>query len=192
MIIESLNQFFSIPEKGEKFELLDGRIDSEDFRLYTAKPYFNHFCQFEYDLESPFGPQLQSNYNKLLLSPEGTIEALFLLELPNSDKTSIFYDIVDYFSEENVSPVYSVIHNPTIKNPLITVSMLYSRKPLELVESFNDISVNYKRDRVKKSLNQFVTLSKLEVDFTKEAQQSLDGDSSTDEILSVLKRIGKL
>ena len=194
MIITSLNQFLDIPKKGEQLEHLDGNIDHEDFTMYKAKPYFNHFCQFHFDPEVPFGTQLKKNYNKLLLKPDGTIEALFLLELPNLDIAKQFYGVIDYFAEENVSPVYSVLHNPNLKRPLITVSILYSRKPLELVDTYNAISGKHKRHRVKKSLDQFVTLSKLEVDLTNEARKVFDdqGSADGDEILNVLKRIGKL
>ena len=193
MIIESLNHFLSIPTKGEELKQLDGNIDYEDFCLYKTKPYFNHFCQFNYNQDIPFGKQLKANYNELLLDPEGTIEALFLLELPNPDLTNSFYSILDFFSEEDASPMYSVLYNPNLKKPLVTVSLLYSRKPLELVEDYNAISGKHKRSRVKKSLDQYVTLSKLEVDLTNEAEKVLKAsDSENDEVLSVLKRIGKL
>ena len=194
MIISSLNQFLDVPRKSEEFQNLDGNIDYEDFMMYIAKPYFNHFCQFHFDPEVSFGTQLKKNYNKLLLAPDGTIEALFLLELPSQEMTKQFYGVIDYFAEENVSPIYSVLHNPNIKRPLITVSILYSRKPLELVETYNSISGKHKRHRVKKSLDQFVTLSKLEVDLTNEARKVFDdqGAADGDEILNVLKRIGKL
>ena len=194
MIVNSLSLFLDLPYKGEKFEQLDGSIDFEDFTMFKAKPYFNHFCQFELDPEVPFESQLKKNFNKLLLSPDGTIEALFLLELPAPEMTKMFYSIIDYFSEENVSPIYSVLHNPTIKKPLITVSILYSRKPLELVETYNTVSGKHKRHRVKKSLDQFVTLTKLEVDLTSEAHKVFDdqGTSNGEEILNILKRIGKL
>ena len=194
MVTDSLNKFLELPQKGEQFEQLDGNIDFEDFTMYKAKPYFNHFCQFKFASDVPFETQLKKNYNKLLLKPEGTIEALFLLELPNQELTKHFYSIIDFFVEENVSPIYSVLHNPGLKDPLITVSILYSRKPLELVETYNTISGKHKRHRVKKSLDQFVTLSKLEVDLTKEARKVFDDQGSSDgeDILNVLKRIGKL
>ena len=193
MIIESLNHFLHIPIKGEELKQLDGNIDYEDFCLYKTKPYFNHFCQFEYDQDVPFGKQLKANYNELLLDPEGTIESLFLLELPNPDLTNSFYSILDYFAEDDVSPMYSVLHNPELKKPLITVSLLYSRKPLELVDDFNAISGRHKRNRVEKSLDQYVTLSRLEVDLTNEAEKVWrESHTEGDEVLNVLKRIGKL
>ncbi len=193
MIIGSIDQFLKIPEKGEDLEQLDGNIDAEDFILYRSKPYINHFCQFHYDPEAPFSTQLEANYNPLLLKPGGAIEALFLLELPDSTLTSKFYGILDYFAEDNVLPTYAVLHNPNIEKPLISVSILYSRKPLELVESFNKISGRIKRTRIRKSVDQYVTLSKLDVDLTTEAQKVVEDSGNTgDDILNVLKRIGKL
>ena len=46
MLADSLNMFLAIPVKGEMYKLLDGHIDFEDFDLYKAKPYFNHFFLF--------------------------------------------------------------------------------------------------------------------------------------------------
>ena len=67
-IIESLREFYSIPEKGEEYELLDGHIDEEDFRTFCAKSFFNHFSSFSYDKNEDFGNQISKNYNKLLFS----------------------------------------------------------------------------------------------------------------------------
>ena len=193
MLIDSLNQFLQIPIKGERFEQLDGNIDYEDFTMYASRPYFNHFCQFEYNRDLPFVNQLKANYNNLLLPPEGTIESLFLLELPNPELTDSFYKILESYDKDEVAPMYSVLHNPELEKPLITVSLLYSRKPLELVDDFNAISGKSKRNRVKKSLDQYVSLSKLEVDLTTEAEKVCKASGSeTDEVLNILKRIGKL
>ncbi len=193
LMLDSLQEFLVIPEKGARFDHLDGNIDFEDFHLYTAKPYFNHFCRFDFDPGASFEKQLKSNYNNLLLAPEGTIEAMFLLEVPDADQAVAFYDILDYFAKDNVSPTYSVVHNPDIKKPSITVSILYSRKPLELVDDFNVISGKRKRTRVKKSLDQYVTLTKLEIDMTDETRKAAkDVDQDGEEIINVLKRIGKL
>ncbi len=193
MVIDSLRQFLIIPDKNAKLANLDGNIDHEDFSLYKSKPYFNHFCQFVFDPNKSFGTQYQNHHNPLLLAPEGAIEALFLLELPDPELTSKFYDIIDFFATDGVSPIYSVIHNPQIKKPLITVSVLYSRKPLELVDDFNQISGHHKRTRVKKAVDQYVTLPKLEVDLGMEARDvAASHGNSGDDILRVLKRIGKL
>ena len=192
-LIQSLNEFLVIPEKGEELHQLDGTIDYEDFSMYKGKPYFNHFTKFEYDPESPFKKQLQANLNPLLLPPDTPIEALFMLELPDSDLTESFYGILDYFAEDDVAPMYTVLENPNIKKPQITVSLLYSRKPLELVDDFNDISGNYKRSRIKKSVDQHVMLTKLEVDLRSETEKAAkQAGAANDEVLGVLKRIGKI
>lgn len=193
MLIDSLRQFLAIPHKNDELTSLDGNIDFEDFALYQGKPYFNHFTQFEYNKDEPFEKQLKGAWNPLLLAPEGTIEAMFLLEVPQPKLTSTFYDILDYFAEDGVAPTYGVVHNPELEKPLITVSVLYSRKPLELVDDFNSISREHKRTRVKKSVDQYVTLTRLEVDLASEAESAArEAGTDDEEILSVLKRIGKL
>ena len=128
MIADSLNSFLAIPVKGEMYKLLDGHIDFEDFDLYKSKPYFNHFTQFSWNPDLSFEEQLKGNFNSLLLTPERTIEAMFLIELPSAEKISKFYDILDYFSADNVTPMYGIVHNPELTVPQITVSLLYSRK----------------------------------------------------------------
>ncbi|MGL4855267.1 MAG: hypothetical protein ACRC37_08470, partial [Lentisphaeria bacterium] len=78
-MIKSLQQFLDIPFKGDALDLLDGHIDHEDFNVFRSKPYFNHFTQFSFNPALEFGAQLKDNYNQLLLDPERTIEAMFLL-----------------------------------------------------------------------------------------------------------------
>ncbi len=195
MIVESLKKFEAIPSKGDIYDLLEGHIDQEDFRAYRAKSFFNNFCYFDYDPERYFGEQLEQNANPLLLKPDTPIEALFLLEVPNNMDHTIFYNILDHFASINVAPSYSVVRNPNIQKPFVTVSMLYSRKPMDLVNDFNRISEQSTKIKIEKSLEQYVEFQKMEVNFKEEAKKVADekGQSQNqDEILSVLKRLGKL
>lgn len=192
MLIESLQVFLAIPDKNDEFKLLDGHIDHEDFKLFLSKPYFNHFTYFNYKADEAFEKQLQRNNNKLLLEPENAIEALFLLEIPKGGDPTIFYDLLSYFSEIKVSPIYSVVENPAITEPFITVSLLYSRKPAELVNDFNKIAEQHAQAKVEKSLEQYVSLSRLNVSLVDEAKQAAKKRGDEDEVLEILKRIGKL
>lgn len=193
MIADSLNSFLAIPVKGEMYKLLDGHIDFEDFDLYKSKPYFNHFTQFTWNVDQPFEDQLKANLNPLILAPERTIEAMFLIELPTADKISKFYDILDYFSTDNVTPMYGIVHNPELKEPQITVSLLYSRKPRELVEDFKKVSDQYTRNRIKKSLDQHVVLQSHKLDKMNEARRMVEENgSNAGDVLGFLKRVGKL
>jgi hypothetical protein len=193
MLIDSLNVFLAVPAKGEQLTLLDGHIDYEDFALYQAKPYFNHFTYFDYDASQDFGPQLEANLNPLLLPPESPIEALFLLEVPTAREATAFYDILEHFAVGNVTPVFSVVENPEREQPFVTVSLLYSRKPAELVDDFSRISHEHARAKVEKSLQQYVTLPRLEVDLEEEAEQAARQAGSEDkDILTTLRRLGKL
>jgi len=193
MLINSIKIFLAIPEKNERYKLLDGHIDFEDFSLYKSKPYFNHFTYFNYNPEINFGKQLAENLNPLLLSPDTPIEALFLLEIPKGGDPTSFYSILEYYAALNVAPVYSVIENPDITEQFLTISLLYSRKPDELLEDYNKMSEQHAKAKVKKSLDQYITLSKLEVNLEKEAKRvTMKNGGSEDDILRVLKRIGKL
>lgn len=192
MLVESLKVLLAIPDKNDQFNLLDGHIDHEDFSLYLSKPYFNHFTYFNYKADVSFEKQLNQNPNKLLLETENPIEAMFLLEVPESMDPTIFYDIVEYFTEKNVSPIYSVVENPALKEPFITVSLLYSRKPAELVNDFNKIAEKHAQAKVQKSLEQYVSLEKLNVNLADEAKQAVKLRGDEEEILAILKRLGKL
>ena len=193
MIVDSFNSFLAIPVKGEMFKLLDGHIDFEDFDLFKSKPYFNHFTQFYWDTEKPFEEQLVSNFNSLLLAPESAIEVMFLVELPDESLTSKFYDILDYFAKDEIAPVYGVVLNPDIPQPQVTVSLLYSRKPRELVEDFKNVSDKYTRNRIKKSLEQHVVLQSHKLDKMNEARRMVEeSGSNSGDVLGFLKRIGKL
>ena len=166
---------------------------SKDFDLFKSKPYFNHFTQFIWDTEQPFEQQLKANFNGLLLTPERPIEVMFLVELPDESITPKFYDILDYFSIDEIAPVYGVVHNPELAKPQITVSMLYSRKPRELVEDFKSVSDKYTRNRIKKSLEQHVVLQSHKLDKMNEARRMVEeSGSSSGDVLGFLKRIGKL
>ena len=192
MIVDSLNVFLAIPEKNDKLKLLDGHIDHEDFTLFISKPFFNHFNYFEYNPNESFEKQLNANANKLLLPPEDAIEAMFLLEVPKGGDSTIFYGILEYFKSMKVSPIYSVVENPELKKPFITVSRLYSRKPYELVDEFNKVNEQNAQAKVEKSLEQHVVLPKLEVNLEKEAKAASKQKGVGDDVLATLKRIGKL
>ncbi len=193
MLVDSLRVFLSVPEKNEKLKLLDGHIDFEDFTLFTSRPYFNHFTYFDYDPAESFEKQLNENINPLLLPPEAPIETLFLLEVPTGGDPTSFYDILEFFAATNAPPVYSVVENPAREQPFVTVSLLYSRKPAELLDDFNRISEAHAKAKVRKSVEQHVALPILEVNIEKEAKKvAKQRGGSEDDILVVLKRLGKL
>ena len=193
MIVDSLNVFMAIPEKNTNLKLLELHIDHEDFTANISKPYFNHFCYFDYDSSKDFGTQLSANWNKLLLPPEEPIEAMFLLEVPSGMDHTIFYKILPYFEKKKVTPFYSVVENPSLQRPFITVSLLYSRKPLELIDEFNKVNQEVKDAKVSKSLDQHVVLQKLDVDMKNEAKRaSKEKGLNAEEVLTALKRINKL
>lgn len=193
MIVSSLKNFNAIPDKGDEFELLDGHIDHEDFDVYTSKPYFNHFCQFEYTPDRPFAELLNENLNPLLLPPEQAIEAMFLLEVPNKDQTPFFYNILDFFADDDVKPHYGVVHNPNIQNPIITMSVLYSRKPKELVDDFKQMADLMTRKKLKKSITQFVKLEERNLDIDNEVRKIEEADEQNgNSVLDVLARLKKL
>lgn len=192
MIVESLKVFLAIPEKNDTLALLDGHIDPEDFGLYMARPYFNHFTYFDYDPEEPFAQQLEDHLNPLLLAPETPIEALFLVEVPKGGDPTVFYSVLQHFNDMNVSPVYSVVENPDRATPFITVSLLYSRKPAELLADFNKRNEQHAQAKVRKSLEQYVDLPRLDVNLEREAKRAARQRGTDDDILQVLKRIGKL
>lgn len=192
-MIESLKVFQAVPHKGDTMELVDGHIDYEDFSLYGSKPYFNHFTYFDYDPESPFEKQFEANLNPYLLKPENPIEALFLLEVPKGGEVRVFYDILEHFSSQNVMPVFGVVENAERQSHFLTVSVLYSRKPAELVDDFNRISHEHTQAKVRKSLEQHVPLPRLEVSLESEAKMAgKQRGAGDDEILTVLRRLGKL
>jgi hypothetical protein len=191
-IVASLRVLLAIPGKNDTLKLLDGHIDPEDFGLYMARPYFNHFTYLEYDPEEPFDKQLENNLNPLLLSPETPIEALFLVEVPEGGDPTVFYSILQHFNDMNVSPVYSVVENPERQRPFVTVSLLYSRKPAELLADFNKRNEQHAQVKVRKSLEQYVDLPRLDVNLEREAKRAARQRGTDDDILQVLKRIGKL
>jgi len=193
MLVDSLRVFLAIPEKNDTLKLLDGHIDFEDFVLYTSKSYFNHFTYFDFDPEVSFAKQFEVNHNPLLLPPEAPIEALFLLEVPPGGDPTSFYHILEFFAMKNVAPVYSVVEQPAIKKPFVTVSLLYSRKPAELLDDFNRVSEEHAKAKVRKSLEQQVSLPKLEVSLETEVKRVAKQRGGTEsDILVVLRRLGKL
>ncbi|NOY80455.1 MAG: hypothetical protein GXP31_05550 [Kiritimatiellaeota bacterium] len=193
MLVDSLQVFLAIPEKCAQLDLLDGHIDPEDFSLFMSRPYFNHFTYFEFDPAKPFGEQLRSNLNPLLLLPDNPIEALFLLEVPADADPAPFYDLIDFFVDQEVTPSYTVVRNSQRGKYFVTVSLLYSRKPAELVEDFSRISEKRARAKVRKSLEQHVTLPRLEVNLERETKRVGKEKGATEEdVLAVLQRIGKL
>jgi hypothetical protein len=73
------------------------------------------------------------------------------------------------------------------------VSMLYSRKPMDLVNDFNTISEESTKAKIDKSLEQYVHFETMEVSLKDEVQKvAEEKGQDEDEILSVLKRLGKL
>ncbi len=192
MTVTSLKNFLAIPEKSDAMELLDGHIDQEDFRVYLSKPYFNHFCQFEYTPDRPFAELLQENANQLLLPPEQPIEAMFLLEVPDRAMTPYFYDILDYFADDDVKPAYGVVLNPDLKEPLLSLSLLYSRKPKELVEDFSQMAEKMTKKKLKKTINQFVKLEERRLNVEDEVRRIEEEDESDKGVMDVLARLKKL
>lgn len=192
MTVTSLNNFLSIPTKSDEMELLDGHIDKEDFRVYLSKPYFNHFCQFEYTPDRPFAELLEENYNSLLLPPEQPIEAMFLLEVPNREMTSYFYNLLDYFSDDDVKPAYGVVLNPEIKEPILSLSLLYSRKPKELVEDFSKMAEKMTKKKLKKTINQFVKLEERRLNVEDEVRKIEEEQDAGNGVMDVLARLKKL
>ena len=192
MIVQSMKQFFDIPAKSKDMHLLDGHIDEEDFKIYTSKPYFNHFMQFDYTPDELMKDLIARNYNPLLLPPERPIEAMFLLEVPDKSQTNYFYNILDYFADDNVIPTYSVVENTQIAQPRLTLSMLYSRKPKELVDDFREMADKITRKKLKKSLDQYVKLERKQLNIDEEIQKIGTEEQSADGVLDVLKRLRKL
>jgi len=193
LMISSLRSFMDIPKKGDELELLDGHIDHEDFRVYLSKPYFNHFCQFEYTPEVPFSDLFREHCNPLLLPPEQTIEAMFLLEVPSREETGLFYNLLDYFADDDVKPAYGVVLNPRITKPLLTLSVLYSRKPKELVEDFSHMAKKMTQRKLKKTINQFVQLEERRLSVEEEVRKMEESDEQTgNSVLDVLARLKKL
>ena len=118
---------------------------------------------------------------------------MFLLEVPSGMDHTIFYKILPYFEKKKVTPFYSVVENPSLQRPFITVSLLYSRKPLELIDEFNKVNQEVKDAKVNKSLDQHVVLQKLDVDMKNEAKRaSKEKGLNAEEVLTALKRINKL
>lgn len=192
MTVTSLNNYLSIPRKSDELELLDGHIDSEDFRVYLSKPYFNHFTQFEYTPDRPFGELLEESYNSLLLPPEQPIEAMFLLEVPSREMTPYFYNLLDYFSDDDVKPAYGVVLNPELKEPLLSLSLLYSRKPKELVEDFNQMADKMTKKKLKKTINQFVKLEERRLNVEDEVRKIEEEQDTGNGVMDVLARLKKL
>jgi hypothetical protein len=190
MIVDSLQDFLSIPKKNADLRLIDGHVDQEDFDLFLSKPYFNHFTSFTYDPMQEFGRQLQENSNQLLLPAEQSIEALFLMEIPAGGDQTVFYNLVEFFNRQGVKPIYSVAENPALTAPRVTVAQLYSRKPAELVHDFNTVADEHAQTKVKKTISQYVQLEHLEVNMEEEARKLKT--SGQEDILAMLKRIHKI
>ena len=57
--------------------------------------------------------------------------------MPSGNDGTSFYSILKYFTDQEVKPLYSVVENPALKTPRVSVSLLYSRKPAEDVQDFN-------------------------------------------------------
>ncbi len=200
LIINSILEFLAIPKKGEMYKPLDGHIDYEDFKVFKSKPYFNHFFSFNYTPDRTLADIFEENYNELLLLPEKPIEAMFLMEVPEESQANLFYNIMDYFADDEVIPIYSVVHNPEIFEPRVTMSLLYSRKPKELVDDFRKMADKLTRRKLKKSIEQFVKLESKDLDIKAEVRkittenpeennQNENQDNNGDEVLDILKRL---
>ena len=151
---------------------------------------FNHFCIFDYDSNNDFGKQLNQNQNQLLLSPEQPIEALFMLEVPEGSNGDIHYNIVEYFNQQGVKPLYSVVRNPELRAPRVTVAILYSRIPAELVKNYNQVAEAHAQNKVRKTLEQSVKAEPLQVNLEDEAKK-VQPEGQQD-ILAMLRRLNKL
>lgn len=190
MIVDSLRDLLSIPQKNADLKLVDGHVDQEDFDLFLSKPYFNHFTIFDYDPGQEFGRQLQDHPNKLLLAGEQPIEALFLMEIPSGGDQTAFYNLVEFFNRQGVKPIYSVAENPAISVPRVTVAQLYSRKPAELVHDFNTIADEHALTKAQKTVDQYTPLEPLEINMATEAKKVKT--NGQDDILALLQRIHKI
>ena len=126
----------------------------------------------------------------MLLEPEQPIEALFLLEVPSGNDGTCFYSILKHFNDQGVKPLYSVVENPALKGPRVSVSLLYSRKPAEEVQDFNRESEKHAQTKVRRTIDQFVEMEQLQVNLDSEADKVKS--NGEDEIIKMLKRINKL
>ena len=66
------------------------------------------------------------------------------------------------------------------------------RKPAELLHDFNQISHMYAKEKVKKSVEQHVELKATAVNLKAEVKRAIKATGADEEILQVLKRLGKL
>ena len=195
MIAESLAQLDAIPEKGDTLELLEGHIDPEDFKAFRQKSFFNYFSCFDYDPNRWFGDQIDQHYNELLLRPDAPIEALFLLEIPVGHDAAMFYNILDHFAAQKVQPHYSVVRNPQLQVPRVSVSLLYSRKPVDLVNDYRRVNEEMTRTKVGRHIEQqrSPAMATLEVRLEEDTRRlSQETGGKVDEVTAVLRRIGKL
>ncbi len=210
MMINAFKSFLDIPFKGDRMKLLDGHIDHQDFNVFKTKPYFNHFTMFDYNPSESFANQLSMYWNQLLLAPETAIEALFLLEVPTEEEATHLYPILDHFAEDDVTPIYGVVLNPELTKPRVSVSILYSRKPAELVNDFKTVADNRTRKQLKKTLDQYVRVETKPLDIGKEVKliteppKPKEGElgiqtetkapfeGEGDKVLDILKRLKKL
>jgi len=192
-LVASLRNFLDIPARGAALPLLEGHIDYEDFDLYLSRPFFNYFTSFELGGEEDFGSLLARHANPYLLQPDAPIEALFFLELPTGWDPTVFYRVVDHLVRSSAAPIFSVAENPERQRPFITLSLLYSRKPEGLVADFQRIAQTHDEERIRKSVEQQVTLRPQRVDIEQEARKAGQrAGKSEEDVLSVLRRIGKL
>ncbi len=108
------------------------------------------------------------------------------------DQATSFYDILDYFAEDHVAPSYGVVLNPEIEKPILTLSLLYSRKPKELVDDFSQQVERITQKKLKKTINQFVTLEERRVNVEDEVRKIEEEDDGGKSVLEVLGRLKKL
>jgi len=136
---------------------------------------------------------MEENFNELLLRPDVPIESLFLLEVPENYDHRVFYNILDHFEAQKVTPIYSVVRNPKISEPKITVSLLYSRKPADLVDDYNRVAEETTREKIKKSIDQNTNMERVAVNLeTKAEEVAREEGTEPSEIRNILKRLGKI
>ena len=141
---------------------------------------------------SPDGKTILYGVSYTSIEENRSVRNLFTIPVEGGDPTS-FYSILRYFREYDVTPVYSVVENPELTEPFITVSLLYSRKPDELVNDFNSISQKHAHAKAKKTVEQFRELEKLDVNMEREAIKVVkEKGTMQNDILDALRRIGKL
>ena len=189
MIVKSFKNFYAIPSKSSKLETIEGHIDYEDFNQFCSKSFYNYFTSFSFSFDSDFEKELKKNINPLMVYPqEKWVEVLFLLEIPKGVQETFYYEILDYFNKIRISPVYSIVSNPSLKKPLITLSLLHLNNPVKEHAKLEESSKKKIKEKVEnsmgqKSLEKSVGESKIEEEIAKKSGWSKE------EVLKIIKRV---